>query len=438
MGNPTDEERGTGNSKRGTENSLGEILAGKPKKSNTLAQQARGKHHRQVSPSDRLSTTNTTVENEASLGYKKGEIKQSRSETGFLNRDVYEGHRGIDTFLYIVDFGIGKSDIKSSTKDDQLLKQWLKRFAKGGSTYELKIEASTDNVGEENKNIALRQRRAQSFLELLDSSTRSRAAVHTSPTHLYIYPTNDTPKARARNRGVVVKVSPEVQEGEIIRGPDRTWNQICYHALSIWKKRNRSPHYRHLNRSMEGSLRMLCNSDVDDRYFNGYDWMYDGRTKLKTETIKTEKGKTLKLCIYRSPKTGNVVAIPPKQIKWYHYPCKTTRVVAPTRRLRDDIRNAVNPNVSDEENLKLLEQIALEINAGIAYAQSTSETLIGIEGTPRCHLEILFYIMASMQHRPKSIYYPWKGVNAGRSSRVLYYNTPCNGPGARGKGMRDR
>lgn len=379
MGDPNDKDRGIGDGKRGTENAHDEIIAGRSGKINTVAHQSGGKLHRPVVSGDMPSNDTATVEKEASPRYKPGEIKQSRSEAGFYDVDVREVSIAGGKGLVIMDFGVGQGDIKSSTKEEPLLNQWLKRFARN-STYRLVVEGSTDNVGSAVRNSRLKQSRAEAFLELLDSSTRSRTIIVTTEPHAYVNnaTVNNTPKQRALNRSVVIMVESSAEfEGDSVKGARRSPNQIIEHARLVYQRSGRRTDE---DWGMYGSLTMLLNPNTDDRYIDGKLWEYKGaNTAIKS-----------------------------------------------IKRLRTKILQAVDPNASDSKNMKEIDRLARQIEGGISYGLTANRLAAGGGSSlARCHRNLIYSINNQLSN-PDSIYYPWKNTTVKPSYWVLTPEVGCD------------
>ncbi len=101
--------------------------------------------------------------------YVTGELRISRTSKGHLAPDVSL----LDGRLLIADFGVNRSNVKSTTTMEKLLKDWLNRF-ETDSTYRLRILGYSDCVGIEKTNTQVRQNRAQQVYQLLGKSARSR------------------------------------------------------------------------------------------------------------------------------------------------------------------------------------------------------------------------------------------------------------------------
>jgi len=149
-------------------------------------------------------------------GYVTGELRNSRTLKGHLAPDVslFDGR------LLIADFGVNRSNVKSSTQAEKLLKEWLNRF-ETDSTYRLRILGYSDCVGLEKSNQTVRKNRAQQAYQLLGRSARSRVvSVGAAPLGTYVPGTdNTTVEGRAKNRGVIIEFWQEITfEPEVITG----------------------------------------------------------------------------------------------------------------------------------------------------------------------------------------------------------------------------
>jgi hypothetical protein len=147
--------------------------------------------------------------------YAAQEIAVSWTEIGHLTPDVVLiqptlGPGMLDTtvsckYLIIRDFGVDWRHLKDSTKNEQLLKDWLTRFETDNSLL-LRIVGYSDCVGVERNNSFLRRGRAQNVFNLLGPRARTRVlAVSESPPGVYLTD-NSTVAARANSRAVVIQV----------------------------------------------------------------------------------------------------------------------------------------------------------------------------------------------------------------------------------------
>lgn len=109
--------------------------------------------------------------------------------------------------IVIADFGVNSSAVKSSTKNEPLLKRWLKRFEDDPS-YRLEIFGYSDCVGSEREHMFMRAKRAEAVFQLLGRKARSRVTSKgAAPLGLGLYVDVDsytTPEGRAKNRGVEI------------------------------------------------------------------------------------------------------------------------------------------------------------------------------------------------------------------------------------------
>jgi hypothetical protein len=58
-------------------------------------------------------------------GYEAGEVEQSRTPRGVLTHDVMTPGPG---YMLVADFGVDRSDVKDSTKQDPDLQRWIAQF----------------------------------------------------------------------------------------------------------------------------------------------------------------------------------------------------------------------------------------------------------------------------------------------------------------------
>jgi hypothetical protein len=150
--------------------------------------------------------------------YVTGERRISHTPKGHLSPDVSL----LNGRLLIADFGVSSSWVKSTTKMEKLLKDWLNRF-ETDPTYRLRILGYSDCVRIDKAN-QLRQNRAQQVFQLLGKSARPRVvSVVAAPLGTYVPGTdNTTVEGRAKNRGVVIEFWQEnkfAQPGSRIPSP---------------------------------------------------------------------------------------------------------------------------------------------------------------------------------------------------------------------------
>jgi outer membrane protein OmpA-like peptidoglycan-associated protein len=338
-------------------------------------QRSEGELRRQAAPGEARSSDVAAAEEGASPRYEPGEVERSRSDEGIHEVDVHEDVVGGATALLIADFGVGQSDIKSSTKEESLLKRWLERFA-GSSNYQLVVEGSTDSVGSAATNSRLKRLRAQSFLELLDPSTRSRTTVVSSGPGVFGF-SNDTPEGRAANRSVIVQVKSSVEmEGEPVEVERRSPGQIIEHARSVYRSEGSRADE---DWTMYGSLTMLLESDTDDRYIDGWLWQSYGANVAK----------------------GSV------------------------KNLREEILEAVNPNASNGENMREIRRLSRQIESGICYALSANRLSAGGgSALSPCHRDIIEW-MKRQTEDSSSIYHTWKDARVDPRCASLGIDTRC-------------
>lgn len=134
-------------------------------------------------------------------GYKSGEIKTSKTQKGHLPTDVRFTDRGLE----ITDFGVNWRSVKDSTKQEQLLKDWLNKF-ETTPNYQLRIIGYSDCIGKEKNNKFLREGRAKHIYELLGKSARSRTIFVGAASPGTYLSDNSTVAGRALNRGVVIEI----------------------------------------------------------------------------------------------------------------------------------------------------------------------------------------------------------------------------------------
>lgn len=142
-----------------------------------------------------------TIAGSVCSGYKAGEIKVSKTQDGHLPVDIRLTNRGLE----IADFAVNWRSVKDSTKQEQLLKDWLRKF-ETNSDYQLRIIGYSDCIGKEKNNKFLREGRAKRLYELLGKNARSRTIfVGAASPGTYISD-NSTVVGRALNRGVVIEI----------------------------------------------------------------------------------------------------------------------------------------------------------------------------------------------------------------------------------------
>jgi hypothetical protein len=147
--------------------------------------------------------------------YASREIAVSWSEVGHLTPDVVLfqptlGPGMLNTivsckYLIIRDFGVDWRHLKDSTKNEQLLKDWLTRFETDNSLL-FRIVGYSDCVGPERGNLFLRTGRAQNVFNLMGPRARKRVmTVAAAPDGTYLTD-NSTVAGRASNRAVVIEI----------------------------------------------------------------------------------------------------------------------------------------------------------------------------------------------------------------------------------------
>ena len=147
-------------------------------------------------------------------GYKPGEVQTSRTERGHLAEDVSQNGR-----LLIADFGVDWRGVKDSTRKEKLLQDWLRKF-ETDTSYRLRILGYSDCVGPERNNEFLRRGRAERVYQLLGRSAQTRVIFKgAAPLGTYVAD-NGTVEGRAKNRGVVIEFSQQIDvtEGEEAQG----------------------------------------------------------------------------------------------------------------------------------------------------------------------------------------------------------------------------
>ena len=142
--------------------------------------------------------------------YAAGERTTSHSAKGHLNPDVTQ----FDGRLLIADFGVDSFGVKTATKRENLLNDWLARF-ENDPTYRLRILGYSDCIGLEKHNQPLRTNRAKRVHLLLGPKARKRViSVDAAAAGTYVPGTdNSTVEGRAKNRGVVVEFWQEPKPG---------------------------------------------------------------------------------------------------------------------------------------------------------------------------------------------------------------------------------
>lgn len=141
-----------------------------------------------------------TVAESKCIGYRPGEIQISKTAKGHLEADVRLTARGLE----IADFSVDWRSVKTSTQQEQLLKDWLIKFDTNPD-YRLRIVGYSDCVGKEKNNKLLRDGRAKRVYELLGKGARSRTIFVGSASPSVYLADNSNAEGRARNRGVVIE-----------------------------------------------------------------------------------------------------------------------------------------------------------------------------------------------------------------------------------------
>ena len=141
------------------------------------------------------------------LGYESGEVKKSLTKSGHLKRDVFMTKRG---WLVIADFGVGRSNIKASTRQEGVLREWLEKF-EADPPDEILIIGFSDCVGEENNNEGLRRSRALAVFKIFGPKARAKARVFSGKLGRYVADSNLTSKSRAMNRSVLIQWKRDIE-----------------------------------------------------------------------------------------------------------------------------------------------------------------------------------------------------------------------------------
>jgi hypothetical protein len=123
-------------------------------------------------------------------------------QKGHLVADVARHPRG----LLIADFGVGWSGIKSATKKEKLLQDWMAEIKTNLYSTILRIYGYTDCVGTEKDNTSLRRSRAEHVYGLLDTDLQSRVDFLGAAKPGEYLADNKTKEGRATNRGVIIEV----------------------------------------------------------------------------------------------------------------------------------------------------------------------------------------------------------------------------------------
>jgi hypothetical protein len=149
------------------------------------------------------------------LGYEEGEVAKSRTQSGLLKQDVFMTKGG---WLVIADFAVGRSELKASTRRENLLREWPAKF-EADPPDEILIIGFSDCVGEENNNESLRRSRALEIAKLFGPKARARVRIFSGKMGKYIAENNLTATNRAMNRSVLIQWKQEIKFGpEKIRG----------------------------------------------------------------------------------------------------------------------------------------------------------------------------------------------------------------------------
>ena len=133
--------------------------------------------------------------------YDSGEVTHSRNAAGWLDPDVILIRPDA---LLIADFAIGRNRVRSTATSNLLLQTKLAEF-ESDCAYRFTIVGYTDCIGDESRNITLRQQRAIKVEELLGTSSRTRVSFRgMAGLGEYIAP-NDTAENRAKNRSAKIE-----------------------------------------------------------------------------------------------------------------------------------------------------------------------------------------------------------------------------------------
>jgi|GEM_PF-6583142 len=162
------------------------------------------------------------------IGYEVGEKEKSRTQSGHLKQDVFINEGG---WLVIADFAVGDSRIKTSTRGEKLLKEWLAKF-EANPPDEILIVGFSDCVGGknnngENNNEDLRRARAVEVAKLFGPKSRAKARVFSGEMGKYLAD-NLTSTNRAMNRSVRIQWKREFKfpPEEITGDPEKLVTRV--------------------------------------------------------------------------------------------------------------------------------------------------------------------------------------------------------------------
>lgn len=205
------------------------------------------------------------------LGYQSGEVTKSHTQSGHLKQDVFMTKRG---WLVIADFGVGRSEIKTSTRREELLREWLEKF-EGDPPDEILIIGFSDCVGEENNNEAMRRSRALEVSKLFGPKARAKARVFSGKMGKYVADSNLTSKSRAMNRSVLIQWKRDIGFGtEDVRGKVISLKEMvdeCLRAIDRQKELGFNLSGDKI-KQIRCALNKIVDPRVDDLYISRAKW----------------------------------------------------------------------------------------------------------------------------------------------------------------------
>lgn len=236
------------------------------------------------------------------LGYEPGEVAKSRTQSGHLKQDVIMTKGG---WLVIADFAVGRSEIKASTRGENLLSEWLKKL-QAYPPDEILVTGLSDCVGEENNNETLRRSRATEVAKLIAPKIPAKTKIRFGPGKMGLYfADNLTSKNRAINRSVLIqwgkphpsptRLPPLLPLPDILKRAHNALIKIKKEGVKVLSFANVKVNIKDL----ECVINTLLDPNVDDRVvlwssLNGQPWndFVDGKIKLK-DVISHFKDKLL-------------------------------------------------------------------------------------------------------------------------------------------------
>jgi hypothetical protein len=204
-------------------------------------------------------------------GYESGEVRMSGTQEGHLTNDVSMHKIG----LVVADFGVNSWKLKTSTRNEPLLRQWIEKLDSG--EYQLLLIGFSDCVGAERDNLTLRERRALEVLKLLGEKARSKVLFAGAAKSSVYMPDTDNlaPQGRATNRSVLIQFRREFRfPGQKISADPASLKDL---ARRLERLVDRHRELR-VNLSEQPLKRMRCflkrlqDPDIDDRYVPYQKW----------------------------------------------------------------------------------------------------------------------------------------------------------------------